>query len=249
MDNIKVSIVIPTYNERENITNLTRRIFEVFCENDINGNVVVVDDNSPDGTAEAVEKIRGESDYPIELIKRPEKMGIGSAYISGFRKALKLGSDVIFEMDADFSHDPGVIPEFIEDLRNHDVVFGSRYVDNGGIENWAAHRKAVSRGANIFAGMLLNLGVKDITTGYRAYTREVLKAIDLSEIKSNGYAFQLEMLSKINEKGFKIREVPITFTDRKVGKSKLSKRDAINFFILCMMLWVDKLKTFLDDTF
>lgn len=238
----KVTIVIPTYNERENIKDIIPKIFDVFHKNNIDGNIIVVDDNSPDGTSGAVEKIKENKNYPIELIKRPKKLGIGSAYISGFKKALELDSDVIFEMDADLSHDPDIIPEFIENLRNCDVILGSRYVDNGKIENWGAYRKAISRGANIFADMLLNLNVKDITTGYRAYKREVLQAIDLDKIKSNGYAFQLEMLFETKKKGFKIKEIPMIFVDREKGSSKLSRIEVVKFFVLCLGLFVKRLK-------
>lgn len=238
----KVTIVIPTYNERENIGGLIEKIFEVFHKNNIDGNIIVVDDNSPDGTSGAVEKIKENEDYPIELIERPKKLGIGSAYISGFKKALELDSDVIFEMDADLSHDPDIIPEFIENLRDYDVILGSRYVDDGKIENWGVYRKAISRGANIFADMLLNLNVKDITAGYRAYKREVLQAIDLRAIRSDGYSFQVEMLFKTKKKGFRIKEIPIIFRDRSRGKSKLSKMEVVKFFILCFGLFVKRLK-------
>lgn len=241
MENIKVSIVIPTYNERENLKDLISEIFKVFHENNINGNIIVVDDNSPDGTAGVVEEIKEEEGYPIELIKRPEKLGIGSAYIAGFRKALELNSDVVFEMDADFSHDPKYIPCFLNNLGGNDLVIGSRYATGGGIDHWDIYRKLISRGANILAGLLTGLNVEDITTGYRAYKSEVLRKIDLNSIKSGGYAFQLEMIFKTKKRGFKIKEIPIIFKDRVGGRSKLSRSEVVKFFILCLRLGLERL--------
>jgi len=229
---MKVSIVIPTYNERENIGELIPEIFEVFGENRINGNLIVIDDNSPDGTSREVEKLRDR--YPIVLIKREQKLGIGSAYITGFRKAMDLNSDIIFEMDADFSHDPRYTLEFIKSLNDSDIVLGSRYIRGGKVENWSLWRKMVSKGANILARILLGLKVNDITTGYRAYRKEVLQEIDLDKIKSNGYGFQAEILLRVKGKGFKVKEIPITFIDRRGGKSKLSKIEIIDFFTFCV---------------
>ncbi len=238
---IITSIIIPTYNERENISNLIHAIFAVLkqdnaCGNIVDFNIIVVDDNSPDGTANEVKKLMEQ--YPLHLIKREGKQGIGSAYIAGFKEALSLGSDVIFEMDADFSHDPAYLPEFIKNIKESDVVIGSRYIPGGDIKDWSWWRKIVSKTANMLARTLTGLDVNDITTGYRAYRKEVLQKINLDSIKSNGYEFQAEMLYRIKEKGFKIKEIPIIFVDRRCGKSKLSKKEVINFFSLCIRIWV-----------
>ncbi|RLI90492.1 MAG: polyprenol monophosphomannose synthase, partial [Candidatus Altiarchaeales archaeon] len=229
---MKVSVVIPTYNERENIKDLIHEISDVFEKNGIDGNLIVIDDSSPDGTAREVENLRER--YPIVLIKRGQKLGIGSAYVTGFKKAIDLNSDIIFEMDADFSHDPEYIPEFVKSLNNYDLVLGSRYIKGGEIENWSLWRKMMSKGANILARILLGLKVNDITTGYRAYRKETLQGIDLDKIKSNGYEFQAEILFRVVERGFGVKEIPIVFVDRRAGRSKLSKIEIINFFIFCI---------------
>lgn len=231
---MKVSIVIPTYNERENIEKLLPEIFGIFDRGGIDGSVIVVDDNSPDGTADAVEGLKRE--FPITLIRRQEKGGIGSAYITGFGKALEQGADVIVEMDADLSHDPNEIPNFIVNTTNFDLVLGSRYIKGGGIENWNFIRRIISKGGNLVARILLGLDVEDVTTGYRAYRRETLEGIELGSIKSNGYAFQAEMLVRARERGFSIKEMPITFRDRVHGKSKLSRMEIIRFIVLCINL-------------
>ena len=236
---MKVSVVIPTYNERENIKDLIHEISDVFEKNGIDGNLIVIDDSSPDGTAREVENLRER--YPIVLIKRGQKLGIGSAYVTGFKKAIDLNSDIIFEMDADFSHDPEYIPEFVKSLNNYDLVLGSRYIKGGEIENWSLWRKMMSKGANILARILLGLKVNDITTGYRAYRKETLQGIDLDKIKSNGYEFQAEILFRVVERGFGVKEIPIVFVDRRAGRSKLSKIEIINFFIFCIRTGVGRL--------
>jgi len=236
---MRVSIVIPTYNEKENVRELIPIIFDVFHKSGIGGNLIIVDDNSPDGTAEEVEKFQEE--YPIFLIKRSKKLGIGSAYIVGFKHALETKSDVIFEMDADFSHNPEDIPSFIEYLSDYDLVLGSRYVKGGGIGNWGIYRKIISKGANVMARTFLGLRISDITTGYRAYRKEVLERINLEKIKSNGYVFQAEMLFKVKEKGFRIKEIPINFIERRKGRSKLSRIEILNFFLFCTKMGIKRL--------
>ncbi|HIE34141.1 MAG TPA: polyprenol monophosphomannose synthase [Candidatus Altiarchaeales archaeon] len=242
-----ISIIIPTYNERENIKILIPKIFEVLESNSLKGNLIIVDDSSPDGTALEVERLKNKypverlkNKYPIELIKRKSKLGIGSAYIAGFKKALEEGADIIFEMDADLSHDPAKIPEFIKSLENSDIVLGSRYINGGRVEGWNIWRKTVSKGANKIAKLLLSLEAMDITSGYRAYKSKVLKVINLKGINSSGYAFQVELLFKAKQHGFRIKEIPITFVDRRHGKSKLSKIEIINFFILCFGLCIKR---------
>ncbi len=235
---MKVTIILPTYNERENIKELIPRIFEIFKKENINGNLIVVDDNSPDNTAEEVGNLSKQ--YPITLIERKKKLGIGSAYITGFKKALEGNSDIIFEMDADLSHNPEYIPEFLRNLKENDLVIGSRYIPGGGIENWNLYRRSVSKGANILARLLTSLDIRDITSGYRAYKSNVLRKIDLNSIKSNGYAFQLEILFKTKKEGFKIMEIPIIFTERRRGSSKLSKIEIVRFFTLCLKFALER---------
>lgn len=229
----RVSIIIPTYNEKENIRLLVPGISRVFDDNGIDGKIIIIDDNSPDGTAQEAKALSKK--HNLFLISRPIKMGIGSAYVTGFKEALK-DSDVIFEMDADLSHDPKDIPVFIQKLESFDVVLGSRYVTGGKIEGWQTYRKAVSSMGNRAAKLFLNLKTHDITTGYRAYRKEVLEKTDLDAIKSNGYAFQAEILFRITRKGFKIGEAPIIFRNRETGESKLSRKEILWFIIACMRL-------------
>jgi len=215
---------------------LIPRIFQIFKENTIDGNVIVVDDNSPDGTAEVIKKLQEK--YPIILIERPRKMGIGSSYISGFKKALENGSDIIFEMDSDLSHDPKNIPNFIKKINDgFEVVIGSRRTKGGKIIGWKWYRKLISFGGNFIGKHIVGINcVDDLTSGYRAYKKEILKRIDFKNIESSGYAFQLEMLVKSIRIGSKIDVIPIIFHDRYIGKSKLSRKDIINFFFIALKL-------------
>jgi len=233
---MKISIVLPTYNERKNVKQLIPQIFQVFKENKVDGNIIVVDDNSPDGTADVVKKLQKR--YHIILIERLKKMGLGTAYIAGFKKALENGSDVIFEMDADLSHNPREIPNFIKKINDgFDVVIGSRRIEGGKVIGWGWYRKLISWGGNFIGKHIAGINdVDDITSGYRAYKKDILKRIDLEEIESNGYAFQLEMLGKSFKIGSKINLTPIIFHDRYSGKSKLSKKDVINFFLIALKL-------------
>ena len=227
---MNVSVVIPTYNERENIPLLIPKIFSELKKAGVDGKVIVVDDNSPDDTAAEVKRLS--EAYNVVLISRPVKSGLGSAYICGFKEALK-SSDIVFEMDADLSHEPECIPSFLDALSSCDVVIGSRYVPGGKTENWGIYRKAVSWGGNYIGRKLMGIRINDITTGYRAYKKDVLRAVDIDSIKSNGYAFQAEILYRVWDKNFSIKEVPIVFRDRKEGVSKLSKREMCTFFLLC----------------
>lgn len=220
-----ISIVLPTYNERENIATLISNIFDVFKKNDIAGNVIVVDDNSPDGTGEIVRNVIDvRSDGNVILINRPNKMGLGSAYIEGFKRALNIGSDYIFEMDADLSHSPGDIPRFIQAAKKNDLVIGSRYILGGKIENWNFLRKLISKGGTIYAKKILNIPIKDLTSGFKCFRREVLEKVNIDKIESDGYSFQVEMTYKSYKMGFKIKEIPIIFRDRNKGESKFSKK-------------------------
>ncbi|HBU06616.1 MAG TPA: dolichyl-phosphate beta-D-mannosyltransferase, partial [Candidatus Magasanikbacteria bacterium] len=222
-------IVIPTYNEAKNIAKLVNKIFGL----NIPGlEIMVVDDNSPDGTGKIVEKLN----LPIHLINRSGKLGLGSAYIAGFKEAIKQQADYIFEMDADFSHDPDDIPKILQATDNADLVIGSRKITGGKIIGWGWLRKFMSNGAMWFSRLLLGLQAKDVTAGFRCFRRQVLEKIELDKIKSNGYAFQEELLYKTQKLGFIIKEIPVTFIDREEGKSKLSKKDIWEFFWIIIKL-------------
>jgi len=226
---MKVLIVIPTYNERENIKPLIIEIFKEFKKNKLNGRILVVDDNSPDGTGAEVKKII-KSNKNVFLLERKKKEGLGVAYIAGFKRAFELKPDLIFEMDADFSHNPKYIVNFVNKIeKGYDVVIGARYGMGGGCKDWPFHRRLTSLSANLLIKLILNLPVIDVTTGFRAYKTKVLKSINFNKIKSKGYEFQPEMLFKVNRLGFKIGQVPIIFESRKLGKSKLSSKEIVNF--------------------
>src|SRR5262245_25674343 len=213
------TVIIPTYNERDNIGALIPRILDVP-----RFRVLIVDDNSPDGTAEVVAEIV-RSEPRVGLLSRPAKLGLGTAYIAGFRRALAEGAEYICEMDADFSHDPRYLPTLLEATETrYDLTLGSRYVDGGGTTDWVTIRKIISRGGNIYARSILGLPVTDATGGFRCYRRRVLEAIDLDAIHSNGYSFQIELVYRTMRAGFRIGEVPIIFPDRRVGRSKMSRR-------------------------
>ncbi|MBT4277475.1 polyprenol monophosphomannose synthase [Candidatus Falkowbacteria bacterium] len=232
----KIFICIPTYNEAENIENLIKEIFGLGIEN---LKVIVIDDNSPDKTGEIADKLA--ENYSIKVIHRKGKLGLGSAYIAGFKYALKNQADLIFEMDADFSHNPKDIPRFLEEIKNgNEVVLGSRKIEQGEIKDWNLWRHFCSNGAMLFSRILLRLKTKDVTTGFRCYKREALESLNLDNIKSNGYAFQEEMIYLCEKKDFKIKEIPITFIDRKYGKSKLAFKDIIEFFIKIVRLKISR---------
>jgi len=225
-------IVIPTYNEKDNITELVEKIFALQIPNLA---VLFVDDNSPDGTAIVIKELQKK--YPICLVERAKKFGLGSAYLEGFRQVLALGAEYIFEMDADLSHDPADIPRLLEACQQGaDLVIGSRRVPGGKIIGWSAWRHFTSNGAMWFSRLFLKLKARDVTAGFRCFRRAVLEKIDLDDIKSNGYAFQEELLYKTQKTGFNILEVPVIFNDRRKGKSKLSKKDIWEFFLIIFKL-------------
>lgn len=231
---MKTFVIIPTYNERENIVNL---ISEIFVQQIPDLNIIVVDDNSPDKTAEAV--AQAQTVYPgkLYLINRYHKLGLGSAYIAGFKKALALGADLLIEMDADFSHDPKDLPRLIEGCADgFDLTIGSRKINGGSVIGWNLRRKLMSNGAMYFSRFLLGLKTKDVTAGFRCFKRHVLEKIGLDNIKSNGYAFQEELLYRTEKLGFTVKEVPVIFKDREVGQSKLGKKEIKEFFIIIFKL-------------
>ncbi len=216
---MKSLIIIPTYNERENI----ERIVPQVLEQDSSIHVLIVDDNSPDGTGEIAD-LMAKTDDRIHILHRPGKGGLGTAYIDGFKYALKENYDLIFEMDCDFSHDPKSLIDFLEAIQDADLVLGSRYISGVNVINWPMMRLLLSYYANVYSRWVTGLRVKDATGGFKCFRREVLEAIDLNKVKSNGYSFQIEMSFRAWKKGFKIKEIPIIFEDRKAGRSKMSKK-------------------------
>lgn len=216
---MKAFIVIPTYDEYENILRLVPAVLDVLPDAEI----VIVDDNSPDGTGHMADQLAQQHDG-VHVIHRPVKAGLGTAYVAGFKYALERGADCIFEMDADFSHDPGEIPNFLTAIRESDVVIGSRYMNGVRVEGWRFRRLLLSKFANIFVShLMIYPPIKDYTAGYRCYRRSVLEAIDLNAIQSDGYAFQIEMIWQANRHGFSIVEIPIIFRERENGFSKISR--------------------------
>jgi len=223
---MKTLIIIPTYNELENLRPLLQEIFSYAPKTD----VLIVDDNSPDGTGKLADEIHNENPQ-VHVLHRAGKLGLGTAYIAGFKYAVAHDYDAAFEMDADFSHDPRYLPDFLKAIEHADLVIGSRYIPGGGTPNWSFLRRFISGGGNIFARFMLGIPVQDCTAGFRCYRRQVLESIDLDTIQSQGYAFQVEMAYRVMQQGFKIVETPIVFMDRRIGKSKMSRKIVIEAFI------------------
>jgi dolichol-phosphate mannosyltransferase len=210
-------VIIPTYNERENVVLILDRLFAAVPE----AHALVVDDGSPDGTGEVADKLAS-LDSRIQVMHRTEKVGLGAAYIAGFRWALDAGYDVIVEMDADGSHAPEQLPRLLAALAHADLVLGSRWVPGGQVVNWPKSRKVLSRGGNFYTRLALGIDLHDATGGYRAYRCAVLKTIDLTSIASQGYCFQVDLAWRTVQAGFRVAEVPITFAEREIGESKMS---------------------------
>jgi len=212
-------VIIPTYNERENIEEMMGRLMAL----PFGLHLLVVDDNSPDGTAEVV-KAWQQREPRIHLLRRAGKLGLGSAYREGFRYALDHGAEYIFEMDADFSHDPDSIGEFLKHAQDADVVLGSRYLNGVTVVNWPLQRLILSYTANLYTRLITGLPVKDATGGFKCFRRRALESVRLDKVQSDGYAFQIEMSFKCWKRGFRIREIPIVFVDRRAGVSKMNKK-------------------------
>ncbi len=213
-------IVVPTYDERENI----EKLIDALLTLDADLEILVVDDNSPDGTGDVVRKL-GAENGKVHLLARPAKMGLGSAYIAGFRWALEnTDAKYVFEMDADFSHDPRAVPTFLERIKDADLVLGSRYLNGITVVNWPLSRLFLSVGANIYTRVVTGMPLRDATGGFKCFRREVLESLPLDRIKSDGYSFQIEVNYIVWKKGFKIVEIPIIFEDRRSGTSKMSRR-------------------------
>ena len=217
---MKTLIVIPTYNEIENLPHLISAVLE---RTPTHVEILVVDDNSPDGTGKLADTLASQQSR-LHVLHREKKMGLGTAYVNGFRWGLERGFDSIIEMDADFSHDPRYLSQMISLLEENDVVIGSRYVDGGGTVNWGLGRKILSRGGSIYSRTILGANIRDFTGGFNGWKRKVLENVDLGSLRSDGYSFQIELKYRAFRKGFKIKEFPIIFEDRKVGKSKMNRR-------------------------
>ena len=215
----RVLIIIPTYNERENLPAILSAVESVFqCD------FLVIDDNSPDGTGALADEIAA-ANPRVKVLHRPGKQGLGTAYLAGFRYGLRQGYDYLFEMDADFSHDPKYLQPMLDRaISGADVVIGSRWVAGGGTKNWGMGRQVISRGGSLYARTILGVPIRDLTSGFILYRRNALEALDLESVRSTGYSFQIEMKYRAIKHGFRVEEVPITFVDRRVGASKMSRR-------------------------
>lgn len=213
-------IIIPTFNEADNIVKIIGELLAINY-NGVVIDILVVDDNSNDGTASLVKELKNER---VHIIERPGKMGLGTAYIRGFKFAIENNFDYVFEMDADFSHDPKSIPDFLDKIEDVDVIVGSRYINGIAVVNWPLSRLMISIGASFYTRMVTFLPVKDVTAGFMCYKVSSLKQLDLDKVKSNGYSFQIEMKYRMWKKGFKVIEIPIVFIDRRAGVSKMSRK-------------------------
>ncbi len=216
---MKPLVIIPTYNEKENVEELLRQIFALEAGIEI----LIVDDNSPDGTGALADRMAA-ADPRVHVLHREGKMGLGSAYRAGFQYALQRDYDVVFEMDADFSHSPESIPVFLKEIETADLVLGSRYLHGVTVVNWPLTRLILSYSANMYSRIITGMPIKDATGGFKCFRREVLEAIDWSRVKSDGYGFQIEINFKAYRKGFRIKEIPILFVDRMAGESKMSRK-------------------------
>lgn len=227
-------IIFPTYNERENIEKIVHAVLPL----DARIHVLVVDDNSPDGTGKIAQRLSEEQEN-VFVLHREKKEGLGRAYLAGFKWAIENNFDLVFEMDADFSHGPEYIKDFLKEIQTHDMVIGSRYISGVNVINWPMMRLLLSYYANVYTRIVTGLPLRDATGGFKCFRIEVLKALDLDAVRSNGYSFQIEMSMRVWQKKFKIKEIPIVFVDRIAGTSKMSKgiiKEAV------MMVWILRLK-------
>jgi len=222
-------LVLPTYNEAENIEAIVRAALPQLQSTGMPHRVLIVDDGSPDGTGAIADRLAEELDA-VEVLHRERKEGIGPAYLAGFSRALAAGAELLLEMDSDFSHDPADLPRLISAAGDADLVLGSRYVEGGGVTDWGRTRRLISRGGSIYARLMLGVPVRDLTGGFKCFRREVLQSLDLISVGTDGYGFQIEMTYRAIRGGFRVLEVPIFFRDRRMGASKMSARIAIEAF-------------------
>jgi dolichol-phosphate mannosyltransferase len=234
----RVLVITPTYNERENLHAFLDALFAVAPQVD----VLIVDDSSPDGTGALADEVAAR-DPRVHVRHRAGKLGLGTAYLEGFQWALDQAYDVVFEMDTDLSHDPRYVPEFIRAIEaGADVVIGSRNIPGGGVEGWGPGRHFVSKGGSVYARTILGLDVRDLTSGYKAFTRDALQRIDLGGVKSNGYSFQIELTYRAVLRGMRVAEVPILFVDRRAGASKMSRKIFAEAVVMVWKLRLDALR-------
>lgn len=234
---MKAMTIVPTYNEKENIELLVGEILDL----PVPVEVIIVDDNSPDGTGEIADRLAAAHPERVHVVHRPGKLGLGTAHIAGIKKALEMGASRLMTMDADFSHHPRYIPQMLQKCEEVDLVIGSRYVDGGGTAQCTVLRKVLSRGANAFAYWMLGLRARDATAGFRCYRHEVLESIDLDSIRAEGYSFLIEMLFRCRQAGWQIGEVPIVFVNRLRGASKISREEIIKALWTVLRLAIHRL--------
>jgi dolichol-phosphate mannosyltransferase len=219
-------LILPTYDEAENIEALVRAALPQLAGAGVRHTILIVDDNSPDGTGRIADRL-AEQIAEVRVLHRARKQGLGRAYLAGFAMALENGADLILEMDSDFSHDPADLPRLIAAAGAADLALGSRYVDGGGVANWGVVRRALSRGGSAYARLILGVPVRDLTGGFKCFNRRVLEALDLSNVHADGYGFQIELTYRAVRAGFTVAEVPILFRERRVGQSKMTPRIAL----------------------
>jgi dolichol-phosphate mannosyltransferase len=219
---VRVVVCLPTYNERDNLGPMVRALDDVVRRHELDARVLVIDDSSPDGTGELADRLTGEFRF-LSVLHRPKKEGLGPAYLAGFVWALATDADRIVEMDCDFSHDPEDLPRLLAATENADLALGSRYMKGGGTRNWSLARRAVSRFGSVYARILLGVEVRDLTSGFKCFRRSVLEAIGLERVSTKGYAFQIETTYRALRVGCRVVEVPIVFSERDAGKSKMSR--------------------------
>jgi dolichol-phosphate mannosyltransferase len=224
-------VVLPTYQEAENVVPMLQTILGVADRSSLALRIIVVDDGSPDGTADLADQV-ARSDGRVSVLRRPHKEGIGPAYLAGFEKALEMGAEQVLEMDCDFSHDPKELPSILHAIEHADVVLGSRYVRGGGVARWGLVRRLISRGGCLYAQAILGVPIKDLTGGFKCFRREVLEALPLEEVTAAGYGFQIELTYRALLQGFRVVEVPIVFSEREIGTSKMSKRIVLEAAVL-----------------
>lgn len=233
---MKTLIILPTYNEIENLQALVEQVLARGAYD-----ILVVDDNSPDGTGALADKLARKQSGRVMVLHRPGKEGLGRAYIAGFKWGLQHGYDVIFEMDADFSHNPEHLPQFMREIEaGADLVLGSRNIKGGGTRNWSILRQIISKGGSLYAQAILFSPYRDLTSGFKAFRRDVLEALDLEKVHSNGYSFQIELTHRAHQMGFKIKETPIIFHDRKVGTSKMTSKIVLEAMLVVWRIRLSK---------